>query len=216
MLYICGDNTVLIPEASDSSFKLNQSSLGCHCTVCFSIMGNGPHGSRVMQIRLVGLWVSPSSRFLLAALRRPQWKLPCWLQPHLYSHTEWIFQMTHQSQGLQAERRFMLFQHIIYIFHNRSYRIISDKGQYFNFGKTFNWNIYKTWPYLMSSSMIWRREKQWVKHNHYLCETESYCQLQQGQRHSGKGPKGHEDMMGRDMIFRLKRGREEIIQNCLQ
>lgn len=118
--------------------------------------------------------------------------------------------------GVAGREEVYVIQHIIYIFHNRSYRIISNKGQYFNFGKTFNWNIYKTWPYLMSSSMIWRREKQWVKHNHYLCEAESYCQLQQGQRHSGKGQKGHEDMMGRDMIFRLKRGREEIIQNCLQ
>lgn len=169
-----------------------------------------------MQIKLVNLQVTPSSRFLLAALRRSQWKLPCWLQPHLYSHTEWIFQMTHQSRGLQADRRLLLFQDIIYNFHNTTYGIINYKEQYFKFGKTLSWDINKTWPYLTSSWMIWRREKQWVKHNHYLYETESYCQLQQGQRHTGKGPKEHEDMMGKYMIFRLERGREEITQNCLQ
>jgi len=44
--------------------------------------------------------------------------------------------------------------------------------------------------------------KQYVKDNHYLCETGRYCQLQWGQRHSAKGPKGYEDMMGKDKIFR--------------
>lgn len=136
--------------------------------------------------------------------------------PADYSHIEWLFQMTHQSQRLQTERRFMLFQYIIYYLHNRSYKIINDKGQHFKFGKTLSWDIYKTWPYLTSSLMIWRREKQRVKHNHCLCETEIYCQLWGRQRHSRKGPKGHEAMMGKGMIFRLERGREEIIQNYLQ
>lgn len=170
--------------------------------------------------------MTPSSRFLLAALGRSQWKPPRWLQPHRYSHIKWIFQMTHQSETLQREREFMVFQYIIYYFHNRSYRIINDKQYHFNLRKNFSWGLYKPWPYLASSLMIRRREKQCVKDNHYLCETGRCCQLRWGPRHSAKGPKGpkgHADMMGKDATFRpdkykeaLERGREEIIQNWLQ
>lgn len=133
MLYICGDKAVLIPEVSDFSFKLNQSSPGCHCTLCFQHNGKwspwlwcdaDQTGESVSDSIIQIPFGSSQKASVEVALLIPATST----QPH------WV-EIPIDSLGLQAEWRFMLFQYIIYNFHNRSYGIISDKGQYFKFGK---------------------------------------------------------------------------------
>lgn len=47
--------------------------------------------------------------------------------------------------------------------------------------------------------MIWRREKQYVKDNHYLCETGTFSSSED---RDIVQKKCIEDTMGKDMIFR--------------